>query len=196
MKNIMICAAAAAATSVVAPAAASAQAVPAAVVAVVDLGRVTSDCTACKSASAALRSQVTALQGRERSLLAPLETEGKAIQAAADALKGAQPDAALQTRARTFEQKRQQVAQQLQREQAQVERNQAYIRQQIATKLGPIYQQVMQRRGANLLVETSTTLATSTSVDVTTDVLTALNSALPSVQTTAPAQAQAQPQGR
>jgi Skp family chaperone for outer membrane proteins len=194
MKNILL--RAAAATAVIAPAAATAQSVPAAVVAVVDLNRVTSDCTACKTAAAALRSQVTALQGRERSLTAPLETEQRAIQTAIDALKGAQPDAALQARARAFDQKRQQAAQQLQREQAQVERNQAHIRQQIATRLGPIYQQVMQRRGANVLVETGATLATSTSVDVTSDVLTALNSALPSVQTTAPAQAQAQPQGR
>ncbi len=194
MKNILLCAAAA--TAVIAPAAATAQAVPAAVVAVVDLGRVTTDCTACKTAANALRSQVTALQGRERSLTAPLEAEQKSIQTAIDALKGAQPDAALQARARAFDQKRQQAAQQLQREQAQVERNQAHIRQQIATRLGPIYQQVMQRRGANLLVETGTTLATSTTVDVTSDVLAALNSALPSVQTTAPAQAQATPQGR
>jgi Skp family chaperone for outer membrane proteins len=194
MKKLIICAAGA--TMALAPAAATAQAVPAAVVAVVDLNRVTSDCTACKTASTALRGQVTAYQGRERSLTGPLETEQKAIQAAVEALKGAQPDAALQARVRAFEQKRQQAVQQLQREQSQLERNQAYIRQQIATKLGPIYQQVMQRRGANLLVETSATLATATSVDVTADVLTALNSALPSVATTAPAQAQAQPQGR
>jgi Skp family chaperone for outer membrane proteins len=194
MKTLLFSAIAAA--SVLAPAAAGAQAVPAAVVAVVDLARVTADCTACKTASAALRGQLTAYQNRERSLTTPLETEQKAIQTAINALNGAQPDAALQARVRAFDQKRQQAAQQLQREQAQLERNQAHIRQQIATRLAPIYQQVMQRRGANLLVETSTTLATASSVDVTSDVLTALNSALPSVQTTAPAQAQAQPQGR
>ncbi len=194
MKTMLLLAAATAA--VIAPAAASAQAVPAAVVAVVDLNRVTSDCTACKTASAALRSQVTAFQGRQRSLTTPLETEQRAIQTSIDALKGAQPDAALQARARAFDQKRQQAAQQLQREQEQIERNQAYIRQQIATKLGPVYQQVMQRRGANLLVETSATLATSTSVDVTGDVLAALNTAMPTIATTAPAQAQQQPQGR
>ena len=43
------------------PRAASAQAVPAAVIAVVDLEKVTADCNACKTAAAALRSQVTAL---------------------------------------------------------------------------------------------------------------------------------------
>ena len=52
----------------------------------------------------------------------------------------------------------------------------------------------MQRRGANLLVEVGTTLASSRSVDVTGDVLAALNTALPTLVTTAPAQQQ--PQGR
>ena len=79
---------------------------------------------------------------------------------------------------------------QLSRQQTQIQRNQAYISQQIQTRLGPIYQQVMQRRGANLMVEVGSTLATGASLDVTADVLAALNAALPSVQTTAPAQAE------
>jgi len=61
-------------------------------------------------------------------------------------------------------------------------------------KLGPIYQQVMTRRGANIMLETGSTLATSNSIDVTNDVLAALNTALPSLATTAPAQSA--PQGR
>jgi outer membrane protein len=52
----------------------------------------------------------------------------------------------------------------------------------------------MQRRGANVLVETGSTLATATNVDVTNDVLAALNSSLPTISTTAPATQQ--PQGR
>jgi Skp family chaperone for outer membrane proteins len=175
--------------------AANAQAIPAATVAVVDLERVTSECTACKSAAATLRSQVTSLQTRENTLSTPLAAEQKSIQAAVDALAGKQPDAALQARAKAWETKRQQAAQELARQQDQIKRNQAYISQQIQTKLGPIYQQVMTRRGANLMVEAGNTLATSTNVDVTSDVLAALNAALPSVQTSAPAAAQ-QPQGR
>lgn len=195
MKNLLICAALAA--SALAPAAAGAQAVPAAVVAVVDLQRVTAECTACKSASTALRGQVTSFQSRERALVTPLETEQRSIQAAITALNGKEPDAALQARVRAFQTKQQTAAQEVQRLQAQIERNQAYIRQQIVTKLGPIYRQVMQRRGANLMVEAGSTLATSTTVDVTADVLAALNAAMPTVQTTAPAQAtQQQPQGR
>lgn len=187
---------AALAASFVVPSAASAQAIPAAVVAVVDLDKVTSSCTACVAANTALRSRVTALQTREQTLAAPLESEQKSLQAAIDALpKGKEPDAALQARIRAFQNKQQTGQQELARSQEQLRRDQAYILQQIRDKLGPIYQQVMQRRGANLMVETGTTLAASNNVDVTNDVLTALNAALPSVQTTAPA-AQQQPQGR
>ena len=194
MKKIILSAALLTAAAV--PGAAQAQAIPAAVIAVVDLERVTGQCTACKTATAALRSQVTGLQNREKTLSTPLETEGKAIQTAINALNGKEPDAALQARVRSFEQKRQQGAQEISRQQQQIQRNQQYIQQQIATKLGPIYQQVMQRRGATVLLETGSTLASSASIDVTNDVLAALNTALPTIATTAPAQAQQTPPGR
>ena len=193
MNKILISAAVVAAA--LAPSAAQAQAIPAAVIAVVDLEKVTADCNACKTASATLRSQLTALQNREKALATPLETEGKAIQAQIDALAGKQPDAALQTRVKAFQTKQQQGSQELQRQQQQIQRNQAYIQQQIAQKLGPIYQQVMQRRGATVLLEQGATLAAANSVNVTNDVVAALNTALPSIATTAPAQQQ-QPQSR
>jgi Skp family chaperone for outer membrane proteins len=189
---------AAAAVATLAPVAASAQALPGAIIAVVDLDKVSSQCTACKAASAALQGQVNSLRARQQALATPLEAEGKSIQAAADALKGKEPDAALQARVRAFQTKQQQGAQELQTRQAQIQRNQAYVSQQIAAKLGPIYQQVMQRRGANVMVEQGATLAAAGSLDVTNDVLAALNAALPSVSATAPAASAAsqQPQGR
>jgi hypothetical protein len=54
----------------------------------------------------------------------------------------------------------------------------------------------MQKRGANVLMEVGSTLATSQSVDVTADVLAALNAALPTIATTAPAAPAQKPQGR
>ena len=192
MKTLLMSAAFAAAF--LAPSAASAQAVPAAIVAVVDLDRVTADCNACKTAAAALRSQVQSYQTREKSLTGPLQTEQQSIQTAIDALKGKEPDAALQARAKAWDTKRQQAAQDLAAQQQQIQRNQQYIQKQISDKLGPIYQQVMTRRGANVLMEVGATLATTQNVDVTNDVLAALNSALPTIATTAPAQSQ--PQGR
>ena len=197
MKTLLISAALAA---FVLPSAAAAQAIPSAVVAVVDLEKVTSQCNACKTATAALRSQATALQSRQQALVTPLQTEQKSIKSAIDALpQGKEPDAALKQRAAAFQTKYQQAQEEVARGEQQLQRNQAYINQQVRDKLGPIYSQVMQRRGANIMVETGTTLATATSVDVTNDVLAALNTAMPSLQTTAPAQAApkaSQPQGR
>lgn len=194
MKKLLVSAAVAAAF--IAPAAAQAQALPAAVVAVVDLDKVTTDCTACKSAAATLKAQANALAARETALEGPLKTEAQSIQAAIDALAGKQPDAALQARVKAFQTKQQAGAAELSRKQQEIQRNQQYIQQQIGTKLGPVYQQVMQRRGANLLVEAGATLATTAAIDVTADVTAGLNASLPSLVTTAPAQAQQAPQGR
>jgi Skp family chaperone for outer membrane proteins len=185
------------AAMVLTPVGASAQAIPGAVIAVVDLEKVSSECTACKAAKTALEGQVTALKSREAALAAPLKTEGQSLQTAVEALKGKDPDAALQARIKAFQAKQQQGAQEIARQTNQIQRNQAYVSQQISTKLGPIYQQVMQRRGANVMVEAGATLASGANLDVTNDVLAALNQQLPSVSTTAPAApAQQQPQGR
>ena len=192
MKTLLISAAIAAAA--LAPAAANAQAVPGAVIAVVDLDRVTQDCNACKTAQAALRSQVTAEETKEKSLGAPLQTEQQSIQTAIDALKGKDPDAALQARIKSFQAKAQQAQEEAARGRQQLQANQQYIQKQIQDKLGPIYQQVMQRRGANVMLEVGATLATAQNVDVTNDVIAGLNAALPSIATTAPAAPA--PQGR
>jgi Skp family chaperone for outer membrane proteins len=195
MKTLLISASFAVAALL--PTAAQAQAIPAAVVAVVDLDRITANCNACKSANTALQGQLTAEENREKALSTPLETERNSIQNAVNALNGKDPDAALQARIKAFQAKAQQAQEDVERGRAQLQANQAYIRKQIADKLAPIYSQVMQRRGANVLVEQGQTLATGAALDVTNDVLTALNAALPSVVTVAPAPARtSQPQGR
>jgi Skp family chaperone for outer membrane proteins len=194
MKRLLISASLAA--SAILPSAAHAQAIPPAIIAVVDLERVTSECNACKTASAALTSQVTAEQARERTVAAPLQTEQQSIQAAVNALNGKEPDAALKARANAFQTKVQQAQEQADRAQQQLKLNQQYVQRQVGEKLGPIYQQVMQRRGANVMVEQGATLASATAVDVTSDVLTALNAALPTIQTVAPAPPANTQQGR
>jgi outer membrane protein len=192
MKTLLVSAALGAA--LIAPSAASAQAMPSAVVAVVDLEKVTASCNACKTANAALQSQVNALKSRQQALAGPLNTEGQSLDAAAKALNGKAPDAALQARAKAYQTKLQQAQEEIGRQEEQIRRNTAYIQKQILDKLGPIYQQVMTRRGANIMLETGATLATSSKIDVTSDVLAALNTALPTLATTAPAQST--PQGR
>ena len=68
MKTLLISAALAA---TVLPTAVAAQAIPGAVIAVVDLEKVTSQCNACRTATAALRSQATGLQSRQQALVTP-----------------------------------------------------------------------------------------------------------------------------
>jgi outer membrane protein len=195
MKRLLITASLGA--SALIPAAAQAQALPAAVVAVVDLDRVRSTCNACKTAIAALQSQATAQEAREKALIAPLQTEQQAIQTAVNALNGKEADAALQARAKAFQDKYQQAQEQAARGRQQLTANQQYIVKQIDDKMNPIFAQVMQRRNANVMVEQGATLATAASIDVTNDVLAALNTSLTTIQTNAPAPARpSQPQGR
>jgi outer membrane protein len=175
---------------------AMAQRVPAASVAVVDLDRVGRECTACRSAATTLQAQITAFNTRRQTLTTQLQPERTALQAAMTALKGKDPDAALRTRIQTFQQREATAAQELERQQNQIQRNQAYISQQINAKLIPLLQPAMERRGANVLMDSGAALRYATNLDITNDVLAALNAVLTSVATTAPAQTQQAPQGR
>lgn len=180
-----------------------AQAVPDAKVAVVDTARLLTDCTACKAATAQLQAQQTQIRTAAQSLAAPLETEARALQTAVNALKGAQPDAALQARITAFQTKQQAAQQQVGTQEQTLQRNAAYVNQQIGTKARPIIQQIAQQRGATLAVDKGTTLFSAATIDITDAVMTQLNAQLPSVSVTAPAQAAApaatrptSPQGR
>jgi Skp family chaperone for outer membrane proteins len=191
-----------AAVAVTAPAAAQNR-LPAAVVAVVDTNRIYAECTACRAALTQLQSQATALQQRQQTLATPIQTEGQAIEAAINALPAAQrqnPPAALQQRVQRFQQSQQTANQELQGLQTRLQSTQAHVRQQIDARLGPIINQVMTTRGANVAVDTEATLARSNGVDITADVLTALNTQVPSVSVTPLPQqqqpAQQRPTGR
>ena len=191
MKKIALAALAAA----VLPQAAMAQNVPAPVIVVVDSNKAGTECTACKTALAQLQTQATAIQTLRQQLANPLQTEGQQLQTAVDALKGKQPDAALQARIVAFQKKQDQAEQQVQGRAQTFERNRAYVLQQIRTRIGPAIEAVQARRRANLVLDASSTARFSPSLDVTNEVIAELNRTLPSIATTAPAQA-AQPQGR
>ena len=197
MKNMLTIAALLAGATVL-PSAAVAQRAPAAVVVVVDTGRIYRECNACRTAQTQLQSRVTALQARQQTLTNELRPEGQAIQAAIQALNGRQPDAALRTRAQAFQTKQDQATQELSRSQQNLQSIQANVLQQINARLNPAISQVMTARGANMAVDVDATLAHAPAVDVTADVLAALNRTLTSVALTPlPAQQQQQqPQGR
>jgi len=192
MKNLFFIAAATAA--VVLPSAASAQALPAAVIAVADVNRASAQCNACRTAVSTLEGQVASLKALQASLGSSLQTEANSIQAAVTALNGKQPDAALNARAKAFEQKQAAAQGQLQSRDATFQRNKAYVFKQIGDKLDPVLTSVMAKRGATLIVDANSALRFSPSIDVTNDVIAGLDASLTTIGTTAPAAAA--PQGR
>ena len=177
-----------AATTAVASASALAQAVPDAKIAVVDTQRVLSECTACKAATTQLQAQQTQLRTQAQTLSTPLQTEGQSLQTAITAAKG-NPDAALQARIKAFQTKQQAAQQQIQTGEQSLERNAAYVNQQIGAKARPIIQQIATQRGATVAIDKGSTIFSAPATDITDAVLTQLNSQLPSVSVTAPAQA-------
>ena len=178
-----------------APSTAFAQATPPAVVVVVDSERIYRECTACKTAQTGLQSRINTLRTRQQTLTTQLSTESKAIEAAIRALNGAQPDAALRTRATAFQKKQDDANQELQRGQENIQSIQANVLRQINARLLPAIREVMTARGANMAVDVNNLLAHSAGVDVTTTVLASLNRTLTSVTLT-PLPAQSQPAGR
>lgn len=169
--------------SIAAPA--LAQKTPSAVIVTVDNEKIFAECNACKTAQTQLQTQAQQLQTFAQQLGQPLQTEAEAIQKAAAGKP--QPDAALQARIRALQTKETQANQQLQQRQQTFQRNRVYVNQQINEKLGPIIQQVMTSKGANIALDVNATLAAGSSLDVTNEVMAQLNTQLPAVSTTAPA---------
>jgi Skp family chaperone for outer membrane proteins len=180
------------------PAAAPAQRLPAAVVAVVDIARVSNECTACRAANTQLQQQVQQLQTRGQTLQQQIAPEGTAIQTALNALNGKQPDAALQARIQAYQTRENAANQELARSQQNIRSIQAHVSQQVSSRLMPIITQAMTNRGATVVIDKGGALASAPAIDITNDVLTALNQQLPSVSVTPLPQQpqQRQPQGR
>ena len=194
MRKILFLAAIAASTAL--PTAVSAQARGGVII--VDTANILSNCTACKAAQTQLQQRESTLRSRAQTLQQQIQSEGKPIQDAVEALKGKQPDAALQGRITAFQTKQRNAQQELSTSQSQLQSTAAHVQQQIGTRVIQIVEQVRARRGASIAVAKESTLANDTSIDVTTEVLTALNQQLPSVSVTPlpQAQQQQQPQGR
>ena len=197
--NKFIFGAAIAAFSLTVPGTASAQR-NAAPILVVDIGRVSSECTACRAAQQQIQGQATQLQQRQQQLAQQLQTTGQPIETAIAALNGRQPDAALQQRIQTFENQRTAAAQELQGRSQQLESVGAHVNQQITERLRLILEQIRASRNASVVLAKGGTWASNPAIDVTNEALSALNQQLPSVSVTPlpqPAQpSQPQPQGR
>jgi outer membrane protein len=195
MKKIFLAALSTAA--VVVPATAQAQRAPAAVVVVVDTDRIGRECTACRAATTTIQSQQNALRTRAQTLGQQLQTEGKPIQDAINALNGKAPDAALQARVTAFQTKQQNAERELATAERNIQSTSAHVSQQIGTRLRPIISSLATARGANLAVEKGGTLFSAPAIEITDAVLAQLNQQVPSVSVTPLPQTQQNPnQGR
>jgi len=187
LKKILLAAAIASPGMMVAQAQAQKLASP--VIAVVDAERVMAECNACKTANAQLQGQLSGIQQQARTLGQPLQTEQDSLEAALKAA-GGKPDEALASRIEAFQGKQANAQRQVEVQQQTLQRNAAYVRQQIGAKLLPAIQQVSQQRGATVAIDKGSLLYASDTMDITNDVLTALNQTLTTVNTVAPPPAQ------
>jgi Skp family chaperone for outer membrane proteins len=195
MRKILLLAAIAATTAV--PSAVQAQARGG--ILIVDTNQIMSNCTACKAAATQLQQRESTLRTRAQTLNSQLQTEGKPIQDAVDALKGKQPDAALTQRITAFETKQRNAQQEVANSQRELQSIAAHVQQQIGARLIQVVEQSRARRGASIAMDKNATIANDNTIDVTSEVLAALNQQLPSVSVTPMPQAQQQqqqPQGR
>lgn len=192
----------AAAGAMILPFAVQAQQLPAATIGVVDTDQIIRTCIPCTAANTQLQAQATQLQQRAEALGAPLRTEEQALTQAVNALpQGSNPDAALSTRIQTFQTNQQNAAREIEGRQQQLQRNVAFVRQQIADRIRPAIQQVATQRGATVVLDRGSLLANpAPAIDLTAAVLAAVNQNNAPFNVNAPppqqpaAQAPAQPQ--
>ena len=167
----------AAASAILLPFAVQAQQLPAPVIGVVDTDQIIRTCTQCTAANTQLQAQAQQLQQRAEALGAPLRTEEQALTGLLNALpQGQQPDATLTQRVQTFQTNQQNAAREIEGRQQQLQRNLAFVRQQIAQRIQPAIQQVATQRGANIVLDRSASLiAPAPTLDITAAVLALVN---------------------
>jgi len=165
-----------AALALATPAAVSAQPLPAPVIAVVNLDQIFGTCTQCSVANTQLQAQGAALQSRAQTLANQIDAEARAIQPLANAIPaGGQPDAALAARIQGFQQMQQNADREVSAERERIQRNIAYVRQQIGQRIQPAITTVMQQRGATVVMDRAGLITASPTLDITPAVLAIVN---------------------
>ena len=173
------------------PVAALAQQLPPAVIAIVDRERIAGSCTQCVAAAQQIQAQNRAYQAREQQLLAPLQAEGNAIQAALNAA-GGNADAALQARIQTFRTNSEAADRELSQAQVTLRRNQQFLVNQMLERMGPLIGQVMRERGANVALDVGQSVAHAPALNITDQVLALMNANAAPFNVIAPPPQQAQ----
>lgn len=189
MKTIFI-AAALASAAISAPV--LAQALPPAVVVVVDLDQVFQRSAAGKIAQTELKSRVDALQARATSLSTSFGTEEQTLASTRPTAAGAAATA-WEAKVKDFTTRKQQAEQELRKREADFQASRQFVLKQINDGAQPIITTIMKERGASIALAEGATLQHAQSLDVTSDVIARLDKSLPRVSSTAPATPAAAP---
>ena len=193
--NKLLISAALAVSAISLPSAAFAQS--AGSILVVDSDRIFADCTACKAATTQLQQQQASARTRAESLQQQIQTEGKPLQDAIEALNGKDPGPALKAKITAFQSRQKSAQQELENLQRNFDSTVANVKLQIGNKVIAIVEQVRASRRAAIVLNKNSTMANDSGIDITNEVLASLNQQLPAVTVAPlPQQQQQQPQGR
>jgi len=187
MKTKILLGAAFVALATTAPAVMQAQQLPAPVIAVVNTDQIFGTCTQCAVAQTQIQAQATQLQQRAQQLQTQIQTEGTALEPLVRALNGAQPDAALATRIQNFQTMQQNADREVGASRQRIERNVAFVRQQIGQRIQPAIQTVQTQRGATVVLDTNAVLSSAPALDITAAVLAIVNQNTAPLNVNAPA---------
>ncbi|WP_188945621.1 OmpH family outer membrane protein [Polymorphobacter multimanifer] len=161
-----------------------AQRLPATSMLIADVDGVVAQSVAGRGAATALEARVATLRTRADALTTQLQAEANAIRAGQQG--GTLKDKPLEDRIVAFEARQKAATEEIQRAEADIQRAQSYVSQQLGAAMRPLIAQLMQEKGASMIVPASAVLQHSAGLDVTPDLLAKLNAALPSVSTTPP----------
>ena len=177
--------AAVALTMSTAPALAQAPAAAGNGIIIIDLEQIFVKSAAGINGDAQLKTKVAALQARAKQLQDGLTADADALrkQQAANAIA----PAALQAKANELQQRQQAGQAEVQSREQDFQVSQRYVQQQILQAVGPITQQIMRERGAQVALRSDATLAMNPALDVTAEVVKRLDVSLPRVSVTPPA---------
>lgn len=157
---------------------------------VVDLSRVVQESAALKAAQPTLDTKRNALEAKVKTLQTQLENDAKALQQQAQSGVAA-PDV-LQAKQRELQQKAQNADQEVATMRNDYGRTENHVVNQILEGSRPVINQIIQERGATLVLNRDAVVFANQSIDITGDVIARMQKSLPTVSTTPPAQQAAQ----
>ncbi len=172
--------------------AANAQAIEPAKIMVVDFDRLIFDSAAGKAAYAKLQADQTALTARRNSIGDDIKRREDALTKLRDAVeKGVTPRETFEEQVKSYQRIVQQYEQEMQTKAAELQRADAFVKQQILAGADSVVKGLQAERGANLVMSRSNVVLAAPSLDLTDVVIQRTNTKLPSVSTTPPPQAKA-----